>query len=367
MAGEDGGRTAVAVLPFENMSASEENAYFADGIHEDILTHLSRLEDLTVLSRASVLRYRDTEKRPGDIAAELGAHAVLEGSVRRVGKDVRIVVQLIDPNTEGQLWADTYDRTLHDVFQVQTEVARQVARSLEATLSPQEAERISKRPTESLAAYDLYLQVRAALERSDPEQNESAIWLFREALEDDAQFALARAGLSRAFVQRIRFGQPRIWVDSAVAAAHRAIEMDPEAAGYARDSLNLAPDNELFFWHYTETLLGLSLLLSGDTEECRRVLRTAMEEDRRRLQEGAVRAVPWDLAAAHAALGQEDAAVDRLEQAYENGFRHPQWLKIDPAFDGIRDDVRFRRIMERLEADLAEMRERVQEQFPHRG
>jgi tetratricopeptide (TPR) repeat protein len=160
-------------------------------------------------------------------------------------------------------------------------------------------------------------------------------------------------------------GDPYAWTGAA-GLVYGARAFEP-AAGYARESLGLAPDNELFFWHYTETLLGLSLLLSGDTEECRRVLRTAMEEDRRRLQEGAVRAVPWDLAAAHAALGQADAAIERLEQAYENGFRHPQWLKIDPAFDGIRDDVRFRRIMERLEADLAAMRERVQEQFPHQG
>lgn len=523
-AGEHGTRTAVAVLPFANMSASEENAYFADGIHEDVLTHLSKVEDLTVLSRTSVLRYRNSEKRPGEIARELGADAVLEGSVRRVGNDVRIVVQLIDPGTEGHIWADTYDRTLDDVFQVQTEVAREVARSLEATLSPEEAERISKRPTESLAAYDLYLRGREALERSEPEENEEAIRLFRAALENDPQFALARAGLARAFVQRIRFGHPRSWMDSAVAAAQNAIELDPEtaeahwalgtayeaqrrihdaleayreavrldpnhyravrdigtvnqflgrydesirwyrraarlapnnlahrhslaasyeflglyeaakewlaavleltpgsvaarvrlhnislqqaffhddgdvgavltetedllrdvpgdpyawtaaaglaygareferAAAYARESLRIAPDNEFFHWHYTETLLGLSLLMAGDTAEGRRVLRTALEENRRRLEEGAIRAVPWDVAAIHAALGEADAAVDRLEQAYENGFRHPQWLVIDPAFDGLRDDARFQQILERLEADLVVMRDRVEEQ-----
>ncbi len=513
----EGREPTLAVLPFENLSPDEENAYFAAGIHEDILAHLSRVEDLTVLARTSVLPYQDSEKGIRQIAAELNADAVLEGSVRRARDEIRVVAQLIDPGTEGHLWAETYDRRLDDIFAVQTQIAQRVARALEATLTPEEEQRIEKRPTESLAAYDLYLKGREAYNRYEEEENDEAIRLFRRALELDPEYALAWAGLGDAFAQRVgRFGYPLAWADSAVRAARRAVELDPElaeahkalglayqmqgrhhealdayleaieldpnhygamnnagliyrdfgrldkamhwyrravrlgpndpiprlnlaytftflkmedrarewldgllvldpqsvqgrilpavhavyrgateeaiaraeelveddpdnastwtvaagvvymardferAAEYARESLRLKPDNSHFYWHRTRTLLALSLLGSGDGTRGREVLRQAMEAETRSIEEGSDDwDARWDLAAAHAALGDREAALDWLERAYDTGFRLARWAKTDPAFDDFRDDPNYREILERMDAELSAMRERV--------
>jgi len=233
----------VAVLPFANLSANEENAYFADGVHEDILTHLSKVDGLTVLARTSVIRYRDSEKGVREIAAELGADVLLSGSVRRAGDQIRINAQLLDAETEGHLWADSYDRRLDDVFAVQSEIARNVVTSLEATLSPTQEVRIATRPTENLAAYDLYLQGREAHYGEREESNREAIQLFRRSLELDSQYALAWAGLAESFAQRaLLFEDREIWSDSAIEAAGKAVELDPELAeghtalGYALEA-----------------------------------------------------------------------------------------------------------------------------------
>ncbi len=151
-------RRSIAVLPFQNLSPDPENAFFADGMTEDILTQLAKIRDLKVISRTSVMRYKGTQKPVREIASELGVATVLEGSVRRAGNQVRIVGQLVDARTDEHLWAETYDRDLKDVFTIQSEVAQQIAAALRATLSPAEKKRIEQRPTQNLAAYDLYLK-----------------------------------------------------------------------------------------------------------------------------------------------------------------------------------------------------------------
>jgi TolB-like protein len=230
---EDGFARAIAVLPFDNLSTSEENAYFADGIHEDVLTQLSRIADLTVISRTSVLTYRESDKTLREIGGELGVGSVLEGSVRRLGDNVRITVQLVDAVTDQHLWADQYDRTLTttDVFAIQTEIAREIVRALQATLSPDEASRIAHVPTESLRAYDLVLRGRAAYRRSTDADNTEAIRLFKAATALDPGFADAWAGLAAGYSRRVLLlGYDLAWTDSARAAASRAIEADPESA-----------------------------------------------------------------------------------------------------------------------------------------
>ncbi len=195
-------RKSVAVLPFQNLSPDPENAFFADGMTEDILTQLSKIRDLKVISRSSVMRYKGTQKPIQTIAAELGVGAVLEGSVRRAGSRVRIVGQLIDARTDEHLWAETYDRELKDVFAIQSEVAQQIAAALRATLSPAEKKRIEQNPTRNLAAYDQYLKGRELYYRYRKADNESALGLFQKALELDPGFALAYAGLGDAYAQR---------------------------------------------------------------------------------------------------------------------------------------------------------------------
>jgi TolB-like protein len=151
---------SIAVLPLTNMSPDPENAFFADGVHEDILTNLSKIRELLVIGRTSTLQYRDTVKTLQQIGEELKVHYLLEGSVRRAGNQVLVTVQLIDSQTGGHLWAENYNRALDDIFAIQAAIAKDIAGQLQAAISPEEIERIEHRPTQDQEAYDLFVQVR---------------------------------------------------------------------------------------------------------------------------------------------------------------------------------------------------------------
>ena len=224
---------SIAVLPFTNMSDSKEDEYFSDGITEDIITQLSKIADLQVISRTSVMKYKNVTMATPDIARELGVGAVLEGSVRRAAGRVRIASQLIDARADKHLWAETYDRELKDIFAIQTEVAQKIAGALQATLSPVELEHISKKPTENLDAYAFYLHGRDYFYRYTRDDNERAIELFKKSLAIDANYALAYAGLGDAYERRYYYDFPAAWVDSAIEVSTRAIAIDPNLAeGY---------------------------------------------------------------------------------------------------------------------------------------
>ncbi len=221
---------AIAVLPFDNLSVEEENAFFADGIHEDVLTQLSKVGDLTVISRTSVLPYRDTDLGLSEIASELGVGSILEGSVRRAGDNVRITAQLIDASTDEHLWADNFDRALTtaNIFAIQSEIAQRIAEALAATLTPEAEEQITRAPTADLAAYDFYLRARETYQLYTEAGNDEAIRLYREAIARDPDYADAWAGLADAFAQRPqRFGFGREWADSAEVAARMALQIEP--------------------------------------------------------------------------------------------------------------------------------------------
>jgi TolB-like protein/Tfp pilus assembly protein PilF len=187
---------SIAVLPFENMSEDKDNsAFFADGVHEDILTNLSFIRDLRVVSRTSVMQYRGTTKSIGQIARELGVAYVLEGSVRRAGSKVRVTGQLIRAATDEHVWAKAYDRDITDVFAIQAELAQAIAGSLQAAISPQEKSLLESRATTNPAAYDLYLKARSARNTSSVDSiTKAESWLV-EAVELDPSFAQAWAQL----------------------------------------------------------------------------------------------------------------------------------------------------------------------------
>jgi TolB-like protein/tetratricopeptide (TPR) repeat protein len=225
---------SIAVLPFVDMGG-EDDGYFADGITEDILTALSKIQGLRVISRTSVMGYRGTNKPIGQIAEELGVATVLEGSVRRSGDRVRITAQLIDARTDGHLWAETYDREMTDIFAIQSEIAAEIAGALETELSSTAGSRIAAARTTNLTAYDLYLRGREVLYdamsfQDVDEMHDRAVEsadLFRRALEHDPEYALAWAGLSHAHLVR-QIYEGAAWGDSALAAAQRSVELDPE-------------------------------------------------------------------------------------------------------------------------------------------
>src|SRR5881628_1664995 len=190
---------SIAVLPFENLSDEKENAYFADGMQDDILTNLSKIGDLKVISRTSVMWYRGSGARSArEIGKTLGVATLLEGSVRRIGNRVRVNVQLINADNDEHIWAEDYDRDLTDVFAIQTDLAQKIASALQAKLSPNEKARLDLRPTQNSDAYLLYLQAHDYATRMDMFRDTSlkAEPLFEQAIKLDPNFALAFAGLS---------------------------------------------------------------------------------------------------------------------------------------------------------------------------
>jgi TolB-like protein len=231
-------RPSIAVLPFSNRSADagEDAAFFAAGMHEDLLTQLSKIQALTVISRTSVMQYEGTRKTIREIGAELGVAAVLEGGVERAGDRVRVNVQLIDARTDRHIWAETYDEelTAANIFAIRTDLARQIAAALRATLAPSEEQRLEARPTESLEAYDLYTRGRYVLSGrgSTREGVEAAADLFRQAIAADSAFAPAHAGLARAYHQLWNLGylHEQEAFPQARAALERALALDPDLA-----------------------------------------------------------------------------------------------------------------------------------------
>ena len=193
---------SIAVLPFENRSEEKANAYFADGVQDEILTNLARIADLKVISRTSVMQYRgDALRNLREVAQQLGVAHIVEGSVQRSGNRVRVNAQLVDARTDAHLWGQTYDRDLADIFAIQSEIAQNIADQLGAKLSPREKSAINERPTSDLAAYDLYLQAKELLFLHPVRARENsfkAVQLLHQAIARDPAFLLAHCQLAYA-------------------------------------------------------------------------------------------------------------------------------------------------------------------------
>jgi TolB-like protein/predicted Zn-dependent protease len=189
---------SIAVLPFENFSDDKENAFFADGIQDDILTNLSKISDLKVISRTSVMPYRGKQQSVREIGKALGVSAILEGSVRKAGNRVRVNVQLINAVNDEHIWSDVYDRDLTDVFAIQTDLAKKIAQELSAKLSPTEKEQMTRKPTENGEAYLAFVQAHNFhRDLEDLPKLKLAEQLYERALQLDPNFALAAASYSR--------------------------------------------------------------------------------------------------------------------------------------------------------------------------
>ena len=214
---------SVAVLYFENLSGMKEDEYLRDGITEDITTELSKIKELKTFSRAMVLAYRDKSVTAGQVGKELGALYVLTGSLRRAGARLRINAQLVDAATDFPLWSERYDREMKDVFEVQDEIAQQIAAALRITLSPQEQQALSAKPTENLQAYDLYLRGRNYARRVGRQDLQFALQMYENAVALDPEFALAHAGLAHVCAQYYyHFERQQQWIDRAIAATQKA-------------------------------------------------------------------------------------------------------------------------------------------------
>jgi TolB-like protein/Tfp pilus assembly protein PilF len=228
---------SIAVLPFENLSDEKQNAYFADGVQDEILTDLAKVADLKVISRTSVMPYKTGVARNlREIGKQLGVSHLLEGSVQRSANHIRVNAQLIDARTDAHLWAQTYDRDLADVFAIQSEIAKTIADQLQAKILPREKLDIEKQPTKDLAAYDLYARATEAIDAAPNSQNGKenflqAVSLLEEAIARDPAFFIAYCKLARAHDQLYLFGYdhtPRR-LASAEQAINAALRLEPDA------------------------------------------------------------------------------------------------------------------------------------------
>jgi TolB-like protein/Tfp pilus assembly protein PilF len=299
VAASESGRPSVAALPFVNLSGLQGDVYFTDGIHEQVLTQLSKVGGLSVRGRTSAMEYRDSPKNLREIGRELNARYLLEGSVFREGETVRITVQLIDAQQDEHLWSERYDRDLsvESLLDVQSDIAQRVAHALQAELTPAERSRIEARPTDNLQAYNLCLLGQYHWNKFAQEDVEKAIGYFEQAIASDPHYALAHARLADSYLTLavLGFAEPSETMRRAEELGRRALELDDElseayaalgmikhtfdyehaqAESMLRRAIELSPSNAL-----AHTRLGLLLCNLRRHEEAIAAGRRAQELD----------------------------------------------------------------------------------------
>jgi non-specific serine/threonine protein kinase len=219
---------SVAVLYFENLGGPKEDEYFRDGITEDIITELSKIEGLRVNQRSMVLAFRDKPVVASQVGQQLGAAYVLEGSLRRAGDRLRITAKLVETASGYAVWSERYDREMKDVFEVQDEIARKIAEALRIKLSRQEQDALASKPTDNLQAYDLYLRGRSYARRLTRQDLEFALQMLENAVSQDPKFALAYAAIANVCAYyHAHYAREDAWMQRARAAAEKAMTLHP--------------------------------------------------------------------------------------------------------------------------------------------
>ncbi len=251
---------SIAVLPFENLSHDPDNTYFADGIQEEILTRLAKVADLKVISRTSTQHFKSSPDNLPQIAKQLGVANILEGSVQKVADQVRVNVQLINATTDAQLWAESFDRQLTDIFRIESEIAKTIADTLQAKLTGSEKRALAAQPTENSEAHEFYLKGRYFWNKRTANDLKTATTYFQQAIDKDSNYALAYAGLADSYGLLPDFGagSPQESYPPARTAATKAIKLDD----------TLAEAHTALAW----VLLAYDLDFDGSTREFRRAI-----------------------------------------------------------------------------------------------
>src|SRR5437667_5372732 len=299
---------SIAVLPFDNLSRDPDNAYFAEGVQDEILTRLAKVADLKVISRTSTQRFKSAPSDLREIAKQLGVMNIVEGSVQKANDQVRVNVQLINAMTDAHLWADTYDRKLIDIFSVESEIAKTIADTLQVKLSGSEKQMMAAQPTTDTTAYELYHKGRSLWERRSGDNIPKAISFYEQAIARDPNYALAYAGLASAYILSPFYtGADRHEAGlKAKEAALKALRLDPNLA-----EAHAALGKVLFF---------SEINLAGATREYKR----------------AIELQPND-ATAHHWLGNDAlSALGRFEEAIAQGKRA---VELDPLSPVINTDL----------------------------
>jgi TolB-like protein/Tfp pilus assembly protein PilF len=385
-----------AVLPIQNLSGDPEQHYFSDGLTEEMISQLGHLDPrrLGVIARTTAMHYKDTALRADEIGKELGVDYILEGSVRRSADRVRITAQLVQVRDQTYLSAETYDRKLADVLDIQRSVARKIARSMAVELLPEQQAALSRQFTRNTAAHEAYLRGRYFWNRRTEANFARAIECFEQAVREDPGYALAYAGLATAYVTLGLFTgiPPGVARTEAMQAATSALEIDGRLAeahtalAYAKalfewdwagaergfeEALKFGPsyvtahhwyghmlsmmlrfDDAIRQFERTEQLspghppvlsgFGQAYAMKGQRAEARRFLDTlyAMSMDRH--------VSPYYIACVHVRLGETDQALARLEDACEQRCPSMALLNVEPSVDPLRRDQRFRSLLQRI-------------------
>jgi adenylate cyclase len=274
---------AIAVLPFGNISPDKESDYFSDGLTEELIINLSRLKDIRVVPRTTSMQYKGSTKDARTIGKELSTRYILAGSVRKFQDNLRIAVELVDVDTDAQLWAETYKGKLADVFDIQEQVSKQIVDALMVKLTPKEQVVLTKRPTLNPQAFDCNLRARDSLYRFTKTSVQTAIELFRKAIEYDGRYADAYAGLSEAYAHLYQqFERKDSWLEKALEAGLKALMYDPslseaysalglvylykkshdEALESSKKAIELNPSNHVAYW-----ILGRTHVTTDRIEE----------------------------------------------------------------------------------------------------
>jgi len=345
---------SIAVLPFENRSRDPDNAYFADGIQDEILTRLSKIAELKVISRTSTQHYKSAPENLHEIGRQLGVAHILQGSVQKSGNTVRVNVQLIKGTTDSHLWADTFDRKLTDIFAVESEIAKTIAETLRAKLTGSEQTAIAARPTENTEAYQLYLKGRFFWNKRTGQNLNKAADYFNQAIAADPKYALAYVGLADSYLLMPLYGAgaPQDCYPKAEAAARKAIELDdvsaeahtslaqiccyykldyPQAIREFQRAIELNPNyataHQWYAWHLilmgqnregvselrkAQSLDPLSLIVGADLADAlciANLLEEAIQQSKKTLE------LDQHFAVAHYELGQALEQKQRLDEA----------------------------------------------------
>ena len=367
---ESGAAPSIAVLPFTIRSDDRQDEYFAAGVHDDLLSKLTKIDGLKVISRTSVMQYIDTTKTMREIAKELGVATVVEGAVQRAGDRIRVTAQLIDAGSDEHIWASNYDEelTAANVFQIQSRLATEIAEALNAELLPDVQTRIEYQPTDNLLAWDLATRARYLLDKGRVQSDlEGAAELFRQSIDEDPDYALAWSGYSRALIELVSWHYwPEEKLAEAEQAANRSIELDASLSdGYIaqgvlyrlqrkyaeseeviRRALDLSPGAADAYSNYSETMRDTgqmvkavdaarkSIELGPRVMRIREVLLQNLYFDRQwdavlqegkellELEPGAAYAWYW-IAFAHNWLGDRDVALEASRKALEIGGDAP--------------------------------------------
>ncbi len=285
---------SIAVLPFDNLSRDPDNAYFAEGVQDEILTRLAKVADLKVISRTSTQKYKSAPDNLREIAKQLAVANILEGSVQKAADQVRVTVQLINATTDAHLWAETYDRKLTDIFAVESDIAKTIADTLQAKLTGLEKRAIAAQPTDDTEAHEFYLRGRYFWNKRTGPDLRRAIDYFKQAIGKDPNFALAYAGLADSYVLLSAYsaGSPQESLPSAKAAAKKAVELDDTLAE-AHTSLG-------------QILLFYDLDFANSTKEFERAIT---------LNPNYATAHHWYGSGPPLSLGEFDRAIAELERA----------------------------------------------------